>query len=48
MEFENDFDLQRHDNTADAIAASRNPGDDGSMYLLVSFNSIANSVLCFW
>ena len=48
MEFENDFDLQRHDNTAYAIAASRNPGDDGSMYLLLSFKSIANSVLCFW
>ena len=48
VEFENDFDLQRHDNTAYAIAASRNPGDDGSMYLLVSFNSIANSLLCFW
>ena len=45
MEFENDFDLQRHDKAAYAIAASRHPVDDGRLYLLVSFYSLANSVL---
>ena len=47
MEFENDFDLQRHDKAAYAIAASRHPIDDGRLYLLVSFHSLANSVLWF-